>query len=375
MLFYSFPTITCLNDVLPHIAHHDEFIVARRDAYTVINYVVSKDDTFSMDDPDDLGAAIRRDCRGLIFDREGKLVSRPLHKFFNVNEREETQTDKIDMNQTHFVMEKMDGSMVRPLLVDGNLFLATKMGITDIALDATSWTQENVSMEAQNYIIDLYNRNFTPIFEWIGPGNKIVINYDKSNLVLLAIRNNVTGSYESINNDFFDTPNIFGNVDGTLKEYLDIHRKDEGREGFVIRFLNGHMLKCKNDWYCLLHKTKDIIRTNRHVLNIILDNKLDDILPLLDANDVKIVRTLETSFWQAFNFKYIEFENLYLSVKDKTKKEIALDIVPFLKNKSDSKFLFAMFDGKSLHKLLISHCLSFLKTNTKCDELLYWLGI
>jgi hypothetical protein len=34
---------------LPHIQGRDEFVVAERDSYTVINYVVSMADTFEMD--------------------------------------------------------------------------------------------------------------------------------------------------------------------------------------------------------------------------------------------------------------------------------------------------------------------------------------
>lgn len=124
---YTFPEIRHINDVLPHIEGREEFIVAEREGYKVINYVVAMADTFDMTGPNDLGGAIRRECRGLIFDADGNLMSRPFHKFFNVNERAETQTHEINMSQPHVIMEKMDGSMIRPILVDGYLRLATKM--------------------------------------------------------------------------------------------------------------------------------------------------------------------------------------------------------------------------------------------------------
>lgn len=43
---YEFPVIRTIQDVLPHIEGRDEFVVAERDGYTVINYAVAMEDTF-----------------------------------------------------------------------------------------------------------------------------------------------------------------------------------------------------------------------------------------------------------------------------------------------------------------------------------------
>jgi RNA ligase len=48
---YQFPEIRHLNDVLPHIEGRDEFIVAEREGYSVVNYVVAMADTFNMTGP------------------------------------------------------------------------------------------------------------------------------------------------------------------------------------------------------------------------------------------------------------------------------------------------------------------------------------
>jgi len=87
-MHYTFPTITHINDVLPAIQGRDEFIIARKDGYQVVNYAVAFEDTFppvmtggdptiqTLDDVYDEVAAVRRECRGLIFDDEGNLISR-----------------------------------------------------------------------------------------------------------------------------------------------------------------------------------------------------------------------------------------------------------------------------------------------------------
>ena len=203
-MHYTFPEIRTINDVLPHIEGREEFIVAEREFGTVINYAVAMTDTFdiypagyggrlSTYDP---GGAMRRECRGLIFDTEGKIMSRPFHKFFNVNEREETQTSDIDMSQPHVIMEKMDGSMIRPILVNGQLRLATKMGVTDVAMQAEAFMAKNTKYK--DFCVWCVSKGLTPIFEWTSPFNQIVLPYEEDMLTLLAVRENVTGHYLNI---------------------------------------------------------------------------------------------------------------------------------------------------------------------------------
>jgi RNA ligase len=86
---YDFPEIKTIQDVLPHIEGRTEFRVMEKDWYSVVNYMVSLEETFQWDSDDPVGSAVRRECRGLIFNREGELVSRPYHKFFNVGEKDQ----------------------------------------------------------------------------------------------------------------------------------------------------------------------------------------------------------------------------------------------------------------------------------------------
>jgi RNA ligase len=195
-MHYAFPIIRTIEDVLPHIEGRPEFVVAEREGYTIVNYVVAMADTFDMTGPDDLGGAIRRECRGLIFDADGNLMSRPFHKFFNVNEREETQTHEIDMSKPHVIMEKVDGSMIRPILVDGYIRWASKMGITSVGMQAEEFVAKNTKYK--NFAFWCIKKGLTPIFEWTSPFNQIVLPYEEENLTLLAVRSNLTGDYLSI---------------------------------------------------------------------------------------------------------------------------------------------------------------------------------
>jgi RNA ligase len=369
---YTFPKIETIDDVLPHIAGRTEFIVADKGDYTVINYVVSMADTFDMVDENDLGGAIRRECRGIIFDADGAIMSRPYHKFFNVNERDETQHSRIDLNQPHVNMEKMDGSMIRPLYTEGKLRLGTKMGVTDIAVDAEALLTD----EQIKWLQEVVKLNVTPLFEYVSPANKIVIEYKEPKLVLTGMRNNFSGNYYMPYKAPFEIVPMYGSIDGSMYDYIERARKQEGREGDIIRFVNGHMLKIKNDWYVRIHKTKDLVRTERNIADIIINEQLDDVLPLLDVTDLKTVRAYEKRFDAALENVLGRLDGLVTLARvlhGGVKKEVAINFIPNLKNKDDSSFIFSVLDGKELRPLVINKIRNSVNNGPKYDAIMNWM--
>jgi RNA ligase len=193
---YQFPIIRTIDDVLPHIEGRSEFIVAEREGYSVINYTVSMHDTFDMYGPNDHGGAMRRECRGIKFYPTGKIAARFMHKWFNVNEREETQINAIDFSQRHRIEIKEDGSAIHPIKLGKHIRWCTKMGITDVAMQAEKYAAKNSKyIEFARYCID---RGLTPSFEWCSPFNQIVVRYEIDKLVLLCLRDNITGEYIKI---------------------------------------------------------------------------------------------------------------------------------------------------------------------------------
>ena len=190
---YVFPNIYNISQVLPLIKDRTEFIVCEKDGdYTVINYVVQMSDTFPP--VTDESHAILRELRGLIFKTStGEVLQRRLHKFFNVNEKDETQVSKIDFTQPHVILEKLDGSMITPVWTSDGLRWGTKMGVTQVALPVEEFVAEHpeYTLFAQHCL----EMNVTPIFEWTSRKQTIVIDYPTDNLILIAIRDNVTGEY------------------------------------------------------------------------------------------------------------------------------------------------------------------------------------
>ena len=372
-MHYKFPEIRTINDVLPAIAGRDEFVVAERDFGTVINYLVSMPDSFKMEGSDDVMGAIRRECRGLIFDTEGNIMSRPYHKFFNVNEKEETQTHMLDMARAHVVMDKLDGSMIRPVRMHGMVRLATKMGVTDIAMEA----EKLLDPGQYDWLDDMMVDGFTPIFEYVAPTNKIVVEYAEAKLILTAVRETVSGEYRSLRQ--WDAPfEIVNTADSihNLDAYLSVARGETSREGDIIRFADGHMVKVKNDWYVQIHKTKDIVAVDRNIVELVLNETIDDTRAMLDPSDLARVDAVEAAFWEAFHNALGRLEGLEMlarTIYGADKKRIALDMVPNLFNKADGGFIFRLIDGHSCRDLLLDYCKKNIGSTPKYEALMEWM--
>lgn len=62
------------------------------------------------------------------------MISRRFHKFFNIGELPECEEDKIRLHEKPYhILEKMDGSLVAPLVTDGKVKLGSKMGVTEMS--------------------------------------------------------------------------------------------------------------------------------------------------------------------------------------------------------------------------------------------------
>jgi len=380
---YDFPLIQHINDVLPAIKDSPEFIVAQKDGYQVINYVVATSDTFpdvkvaggsaEMRKERSLHNRLRRECRGLIFDMDGKLVNRRYHKFFNVNERDETLAHRLLWDRPHVILEKLDGSMVSPCPVRNHVRWMTKMGVTDTSMEAEAFVAKNphYALFARNYLI----AGFTPIFEWCSKKNRIVLDYAEDRLVLTGLRDIVRGTYM-----LHDALEAIGERYGieVVKAYdykseglLELVRQQEDTEGVVVRFDDGHMVKIKSDWYVRIHKVKSLLENEREVVALVLRNELDDLFPVLPPEDVKKVQDY------AYDLKLcvedlandISKEIAYCKDEYKTKKDFALrpsgaaDYTPLIRS-----MIFRHFEAPPeafvVYQELVDTILKHTQTNT-----------
>lgn len=382
MHHYPFPKIYNLNDVLPHIEGRDEFRVLNKGDYTVVKYMVNLKNTFEWDLNDTLGSAIRRECRGLIFNQQGNIVSRPFHKFFNCNEKTETQLDKINLYESHWVTSKMDGSMIITLPLNGEIRLATKAGITDTSENAEIFIRDKSNYS--NFLQYCVSRNLTPIFEWCSQKNQIVLDYEKDNLVLLSVRHLHNGKYETYEklqsySKEFDLP-LVPIVTELPKQNINLLssqvREWKNAEGIVIWFYTGHRIKIKSLDYCIKHTLKEQITLEKNVINLILNDGVDDLVPVLSANEAKKLQQFQTAFWaqlNEFSYRMAEMFN-DANLKYSSPKQFALNFAEKIEDNYVKAIMYEMKQGKGSFEIIQQIIRKNLISQTKVDKVRHLFG-
>ena len=310
-----FPVIKHIDDVLPHIKDKPEIARIERDGYTVLDYIYAGENTF--DNP------FARECRGLKFDSNGNLIGRPFHKFFNLNEKEETRFENQDWNLPVVITNKWDGSMIHPALVNGELVFMTRKGVTDVAIQAMNECKYDA-----DEMIRLLHEGFTPIYEFVSPNNKIVLHYDKPELVPINLRHRETGKYEPnfIKSNFM---NMHSRGDTYFRELFDRLKTKTGIEGVVVQFHTpeySRFIKFKADDYVALHKVIDETTQEKNVLALIMDDKLDDVIPLIDQARAEHLKRYSTDVNFELGTHAIFIVSFAVNRKNLTQKEYAEDV-------------------------------------------------
>jgi RNA ligase len=362
----AFPIIHHINDVLPYIEGCKEFIVDERDDYTVINYLLTYSDTFDSD--------IKRECRGLIFDKSGNIISRPYHKFFNLGEKLDTKIENINFMNNHIILEKLDGSMVRPLLINDEFVLATKMGTTDVAKQADNFIQNKSNY--YDFFVFCQINNLTPIFEWCSNQQKIVLDYEDQ-LILTAIRHLHGGEYVS-----YDKMKQYANehelpVVGVLdKNVIDI-KDDIDCEGIVVRFDNGNMIKVKTEWYTFRHNAKESVQYEKNILKMIFDNTIDDVVPFLSDEDANKILKYQTEVLHNI-FVYVTHleDDIVECLKwpNTNKRDFAINHA-YKFNSFDKIIAFQYFDNKDIYNHAINQLTKYTNTATKIENIRHIIGV
>lgn len=271
----AWPVITHLDDILPLVADNPGIRLFKHDSIQVLRYLINSAEVFTT--PADLEA------RGLIFALDGTLLSRPLHKFFNIFERADVAT--LASHGPGHLETKLDGSMIAAFLLNDTLTYHTKGGVSRQAMAAGLAAPKNVHALARAAI----EKGYTPIFEWTGPENRIVIAYDVSQMRLLTLRHRETGVY---NDDLAKEmaahygvamPDIIAHIQSAedLENALSRLTKREDIEGAVYVGPDGLRAKAKTASYLLIHKTLSQLSFERHALRAVLEEIDDDLLPLL----------------------------------------------------------------------------------------------
>lgn len=193
----------------------------------------------------------------------------------------------------------------------------------------------------------------------VSPTNKIVIEYPEPRLILTGVRDNFTGEYDSYvkmltYRDKYPGLYIvaaYSPPATNFKEFMKTTKELQDQEGFVVRFLDGQMVKAKGDWYLKNHKSEDLVSKEHNVVRMILDESVDDILPSLTNDDIKYIEDLTKRL-------EVRLESSMLNLKlyiDRVIEQYGSDRKAIgLSDLKDKSAIFSYLNGQSVREIVVS---------------------
>ena len=221
-----------------------------------------------------------------------------LKKFFNLNQTPGSMLEDFEGVRITRVQEKLDGSLINfiydPIL--SKFKAKSKMTMySDQALMADEILERDRNL--RRFLKDCHHNNFGmplyPTFELVSPFNKIVLDYPKTELRLIQLRR-WDGSYIDFStegwSDYLYNMGIKFNHEYPVTFDLDYLMKsaesETDREGWVVTFENGKMVKIKTKWYFELHRlvTENLVAENG-IIELVLNETFDDVISQIPMGD------------------------------------------------------------------------------------------
>lgn len=243
------------------------------------------------------------EMRGIVYRKtpEGMAPEIALHKFFNLGQGGEEEAK--NFTKIEYIQIKEDGSMITPHVINGKIYCKTRKTFSS---DQAQMANKifNLNDKLKDWVIRTVENGMQPIFELVSPFNKIVLDYQKTELRLLQIRDMVNGEYAHVCDVDGEAESVgiispeysLWNSDKDIFSFYEEIKEKEGLEGYVVTFENGHKTKCKTNWYLRLHHilTEGLMREN-DIIAWILNEELDDVLSQVPETDERKNYALDMS--------------------------------------------------------------------------------
>jgi T4 RnlA family RNA ligase len=257
------------------------------------------------------------------------IVSRPFKKFFNLYETPFTMGLPLgEPGYIDSIYDKADGSLISTYFNP----LTEEFGLKskqDFFSEQSKMANEFINREENKELKDdlrfwACRGTHTVMLELISPLNYIVLQYLKTELRVIGIRDNFSGELIQLN------------PYAILSKYWvkKYHEKDPvsflanlpkqtGIEGCVCTTKNGLMFKVKTDWYCALHQLKDSVTNPKALFEAIILETADDLRSMFHDSEemLGIITRMEERVIPIYNHiisvvtKFHEV-NKYLDRKD-----------------------------------------------------------
>jgi RNA ligase len=305
-----FPTINCIEDIEPISSDFKVY----RDEYNDLISICYK----HILDYSSFSTPLSRELRGIKFSLStGKIIARPFHKFFNRGEIPGEEPIGLEYS----IWEKLDGSMIHPVITSKGLRLCTKSGITNVSILAEELLSSTLSSKLETLLVN----NLTPILEFTSPLNHVVIPYREGKLTLLAIRNTINGEYIDNLEEFsyleLPIPKRYDNL-----SVLETNELDNPIEGVILVYSNGYRLKIKTKEYLEKAKVLKGLINEKNILELIISNSLDDVIFYLSPSTIESISSYRSKLNDNIKTHYGIIKSLILSLSNLSRKEVALYI-------------------------------------------------
>ncbi len=271
-------------------------------------------------------------CRGLIMDGNGNIVARPFKKFFNLEEHADLPVEPFR------VYEKLDGSLGILYWIGDTPYLATRGSfVSDQAIRGTQ------ILNKYSMYFDELNKNYTYLFEIIYPENRIVVDYEgREDIILLAVIDTATGEDLDLHECCSGFPFV-STLDGITDLSKIKEREEKNKEGFVIRFESGLRVKIKFDEYVRLHRLITGINA-RHIWENLKEGKgIEELIDKVPDEFYQWVKKTATKLQEEYSVIELNCSHIAkLAQSFDTRKEQA----EFILRYKNTGVIFQMLDGK-----------------------------
>ena len=268
---------------------------------------------------------------------EPALVCRPPEKCFNWAEGSVDHS----VNTVFVKMVKLDGSLISTYTHNWDMRLKSKGSLSsDQAIAATKWLNKPENADYMKTLNTLTMAGYTVNMEFCSPTNRIVVGYPEESLRLLNYVHNETGvTYyphqlsilpwlDSVPLVNYTRVSVSG-VDDQKQFVVGIAAETVG-EGYVLLLKRNdgstYAVKCKNDAYTLLHKSKDSITTPSKLFECVIDSVTDDLRSMFqnDPSAISIIDEMEKVVIPKFNHMIATVEEFHRTNKELSRKDYAI---------------------------------------------------
>jgi hypothetical protein len=345
-----------------------------RESFMVHEHIISGEVVYLVQ-PKHIGAKWKNDnlhFRSSVWNYNGELISASFPKFFNWSEQPDLSPVPNSLKNAT-VVEKLDGSLLIVSKYNGQYILRTR-GTVDASIMANGHELEifkNAILKKLDELpVDVTGSwNYSMLFEWVSPINKIVLNYgDEPDWYLVGVVNHINYSLQMQDtlNEFARVADLkrpatytFSSVQDLLKD-VDQWR---GKEGVVVYSKNDQMIhKVKGAWYLKLHYLKSELSNIEKVLDVWLEQGMPDyqtfynyIFTTFDfelAEQIKGMISRIVDGKKEVN-KIVDGMNNFVNNRLRSlpsRKEQAQLVISSYGETNRAAFVFKLLDGKSLGK-------------------------